>query len=65
MDNILPRKNNEVKSQYKDRLRVYKAVYEETKSDERALITSNIYINVKYFGNKYAANLQKDIEPFL
>lgn len=55
----LERMQNELKIHYKERKQIYEQIY--AKSPNRALVLANVYMNIKYMGNKYPQTLEDEL----
>lgn len=50
---------HELKEHFLERKRIYEIVIK--KKPERAIVLSNVYVNIKYMGNKYPKELEEEL----
>ncbi|CAD8085261.1 unnamed protein product [Paramecium sonneborni] len=60
---MLKRQKHELKEQYQDRKKIYELVLKKNK--DRATVLSNIYVNIKYMGNKYPKELEDELNQYI
>ncbi|CAD8052903.1 unnamed protein product [Paramecium primaurelia] len=60
---MLQRQKHELKEQFQDRKKIYELVCK--KNADRAIVMSNIYVNIKYMGNKYSKELEDELNQYI
>lgn len=53
----------ELKEHFKERKRLYEEI--AAKKPSRALVLANIYVNIKYMGNKYPKELEEELRLYV
>ena len=60
----IQKRNNETPKQFDFRKRLYDKIYNDIKDEEKALIYSNIWINVLQLGCKYPKSVMNLVEKY-
>ena len=58
------KKNNETEKQFQFRKNLYDKIFNDTKDEEKALIYSNIWINILSLGCSYPKEVLQNIEKY-
>jgi hypothetical protein len=60
----ITKRNNETQKQYEFRLKIYKNVYDDLKDKDKAIIYSNIWVNIFSLDCKYPDEVMENVEKY-
>ena len=63
-DQYITQRNNETKDQFLFRKLIFDRVKEDTKDDNKALVYSNMWINILSLGCSYSDEIMERIKPY-
>jgi len=62
--NIVTQRNNETKEQFLFRKNIFDTVKEDTKDENKALVYSNMWVNILSLGCSYSDVIMEKIKPY-